>query len=603
MSDRLLKLLLVDSDVIFRTGLRVVIEQFPDLQVASEAETSTAALQVLAKLSSKVAASTSTIPAITVDLVVLELALEQSQPSPQLGLQLCRQLKTQYPNLPILLLSSLQEPTQLAAARATGVDGYCPKGIPVSDLIAAIRQVAGRQSYWNEAEVVGKDNPVKPARTEVKSHNNKLIYPSKVAKLRNHLRLSGLQQIDATLAEVTAQLQVPGLPLLERAFLAGQRRELLASRWVVNQLLTPSEGRSRRGGFNQDVSEMPDLMTNSPAQGSIIRIEASSRLSFRDLQADLFNSTRTKLQFSLQNLTSVPLEIDIFREVKKRELLDLILRKIEDVLDELRFSQVQLSQLPEIKSVIVRDLWQAATTDFFGRYSTLRVGGRNLEIVNLLLQDADIVQTAILDKIPSVVDLFSYLLFQTPLVIDNASYTAGSSEAMERAEALLQNLLIQLANGALQPLLNKIPDVEAIKRDFYDRRLISTREIERFRNNLSWKYRLVSYISEPKAVFESRYDLFVLASRGIAKISIYAPRSHELAQLSGAQLAVTLALETRDAIAPRLRGAVAFLGSGVVYVLTQVIGRAIGLIGRGILQGIGGSLPENKFGRNSQRPK
>lgn len=624
MSDRTLRLLLIDPDVIFRNGLRVVIEQFPDLQVASEAETSTAALQALAELSSKVTAYSSPIPASAVDLVVLELALARSQPSPQLGLQLCRKLKTQYPNLPILLLTSLQEPTQLAAARATGVNGYCLKGISVSNLITAIRQVAGGQSYWSEAEVVGAgltDNPVKPAPTEVRSQNNKLIYPSKVAKLRNHLRLSGLQQIDATLAEVTAQLQVPGLPLLERAFLAGQRRELLASRWVVNQLLTPPEGRSRRGGFNQDLSGMPDLMT-SPVQGSrvggypelppgsnssplspIIRIESSSRLSFRDLQADLFNSTRTKLQFSLQNLTSVPLEIDIFREVKKRELLDLILRKIEDVLDEVRFSQVQLSQLPEIKSVIIRDLWQAATTDFFGRYSTLRVGSRNLEIVNLLLQDAVLVQTVILDKIPSVVDLFSYLLFQTPLVIDNASYAAGSPEAMERAEALLQNLLIQLANGVVQPLLNKIPDVEAIKRDFYDRRLISTREIERFRNNLSWKYRLVSYISEPKAIFESRYDLFVLASRGIAKISIYAPRSHELAQLSGTQLAVTLALETRDAIAPRLRGAVAFLGSGVVYVLTQVIGRAIGLIGRGILQGIGGSLPENKFGRNSQRPK
>lgn len=587
MSDRRIKLLLIDQDPIFRAGLGVVIEQFPELQVAAEAKTDAAALQILAELSGNATASATSIPALGVDLVVLELCLGRSTTSYLLGLQLCRQLKTQYPNLPILLLSSLQEPTQLAAAKAIGVDGYCPKGIPVSELVAAMRQVVGGRSYWVEAGGGKRENFTRSP-----------ITPGIFAKLGNHLRLSGLQQIDASLAEVTAQLQLPGLPLLERALLAGQRRELLASRWLVNQLLAPQPART----------ELPPSSNPSPSP-PIAQLKASSPLSSRSWQSALFNSTHKKLQFSLQNLTGVPLEIDIFREEKKRELLDLILRKIQDVLAELRFSQVQLSQLPELQSVITRDLWQAATTDFFGKYSMLQVGDtvgsgkalRNLEIVSLLLQDAPVVQTAILDKIPLVVDFFAHLLFQTPLAINNVSYPPGSPEAMERAEALLQNLLIQQANAVVQPLLNRFANVEAIKQNFYDRRLISTREIERYRNNLSWKYRLENYISKPKAIFESRYELFVLASRGIAKISIYAPRHQDLAQLSGIPLAMTLALETRDAIAPRLRAGVAFLGSGVIYVLTQVIGRAIGLIGRGILQGLGGSLPESKFGRNSQR--
>ena len=88
--------------------------------------------------------------------------------------------------------------------------------------------------------------------------------------------------------------------------------------------------------------------------------------------------------------------------------------------------------------------------------------------------------------------------------------------------------------------------------------------------------------------------MFLLISRGIAKISIYAPRRQELARLSGIPLSVTLALEFRDAIAPRLRAVVEFFGNGFVYILTQVVGRAIGLIGRGILQGLGGSLQDSK---------
>jgi hypothetical protein len=134
--------------------------------------------------------------------------------------------------------------------------------------------------------------------------------------------------------------------------------------------------------------------------------------------------------------------------------------------------------------------------------------------------------------------------------------------------------------------------------------LISTREIERFRNNLSWKYRLNNYVTGATTIFESRYELFVLAPRGIAKISIYAPRSQELAQLTGIPLVVTLLLEFRDAIAPRLQSLLAFLGSGIVFILTQVIGRGLGLIGRGILQGIGSvSFTEKTLRKNSERTK
>ena len=56
------------------------------------------------------------------------------------------------------------------------------------------------------------------------------------------------------------------------------------------------------------------------------------------------------------------------------------------------------------------------------------------------------------------------------------------------------------------------------------------------------------------------------------------------------QQLVTLALESRDALAPQLQALLRRLGNLVVVVLTQVIGRAIGLVGRGIVQGMGRSI-------------
>jgi hypothetical protein len=85
--------------------------------------------------------------------------------------------------------------------------------------------------------------------------------------------------------------------------------------------------------------------------------------------------------------------------------------------------------------------------------------------------------------------------------------------------------------------------------------------------------------------------------------SIYAPRREELEQLQGLQLLVTLAYETRDALSPRLRATVAWVGRGVVYVLTQVVGKSIGLIVRGVIQGVGSTLQDTRFGKNGERGK
>ncbi|MEH1828972.1 MAG: DUF3685 domain-containing protein [Nostoc sp.] len=582
MSDRPIKLLLIDQDPIFRLGLQVALEAIPNLVAIAAVETDTVALQILAEIAQK--------DPNQLNMVVLEFGNGRSTTSQQLGLQFCRQLRALYPNLPILLLSSVQEQGLLLAAKSVGVNGYCPKGTPLAELVAAIQEVANGGSYWfGDAEAIITPNSSLPT-----PHS-----PLPFSKLRNNLRLSGNTNIEATLAAVTAQLQVPGLPLLDRAILAGRRRELLAARWLLNRLLVSSQEKQEEIPIADEPSLTPSLSSAIQQRQTV-----SPLLSPGTLQSVLFASCVTKLQFPLKNVTDIPLEIDIFREDKKRELLYLILQKLAQQLDELRDSNIEINQLYEAKNILMRDLWQVAVTDFFGKFSRIQIGNQNIEIVKLLLQNTEVVQRDILNKIPLFCELYSYLIFQIELNIDNTSYSVVSAESKSQALMILENLLIQVANGVVQPLLNYLADVEEIKQNFYGRQLISTREIERFRNDLSWKYRLRNYINEPKAVFESRYDLFVIVPRGIANTSVYAPRNQELVRLSNIPLIVTLLLEFSDAIAPRLKSLLSFLGSGIVFILTQIVGRGLGLIGRGILQGIGSvSSVEKNFRRNSDRSK
>jgi DNA-binding NarL/FixJ family response regulator len=385
--------------------------------------------------------------------------------------------------------------------------------------------------------------------------------------------------------------------------------------------LNRSDSASSRGQTPGAIDVMPPLIS--------LDLDVASP---QDLQGLLFDLVSQKFQSTLTNFTPLPLEIDILSLSKKRELIVVVLRCFGDRLTDLRHSQLALEQVALHRDQVVLDLWQGALTDFFGKYATLTIEPlpkplppqqtvvptngptptnsptssnppsttsvlKQVELVPELIGVGKPVEEMILNRIPAVEQILQTLLFLTPVTIDGVAYRPHSPEALERLSQLLENLILQVANGIVQPLLNRFTTVETIKHTFYDKRLLSTRAMERFRNNLSWKYRFSYAFEEPQNIYESRHWLLILDDQGIRRIAIYAPRQRELDQLTRFQQTITLGLELRDAISPRLRGVTAWVGRGIVYVLTQVLGRALGLIGRGILQGIGSSWQDSRFSR------
>jgi DNA-binding NarL/FixJ family response regulator len=560
IADRSIHILAIEADPIIQSGLITCLNRFPDLQVSAEAEDLVSAWQILTNPVGK---------PLTIDLILLGLPLSDRLEDRSM-LAFWQQVKARFPNLPILLLASPQD--RVTTAFQVGIEGCALRGSSILDLVASIRQVAAGQTSWA---------PEMLARVRVGTERS----TNPLTSLRQRLRSSSLEQIETALAELDNSLSSNRLSAVEQLVLAGRKRELNTARWLVKRLFPPTEPVL--------VPSLLDPTTSTPTANRLTALTQTASSNLNPLAQTLFDRIAAKLQSSLENLTPTPLEIDILRQEKKRELFYLILRQVEGLLNELRFSQVTIEQLSAKQSSILEDLWASVTTDFFGRYHTLEIANLQIEVIPTLLQDAAIVQTEILAKIPQSIELFNYLLFKTPLTIDNTICIAGSPAAEDRACELLENLTIHMANAVMQPLLNNFGNVESMKSGFYDRRLLSSRDIERFRNDLSWRYRIDRYISEPQAIFESQYRLFIFTTYGIKRTAIYAPRPQELARLGGFPLVVTLALETRDAISPRLRSATTFLGSGVVYLLTEIIGRGIGLIGRGIIKGVGNIWQES----------
>jgi DNA-binding NarL/FixJ family response regulator len=561
-----IRILTIESDPVILSGLVTCLNRFPDLEVTAQSESVASAWQFL---------TNPVVEISEIDLILLgfpldyrlkdrfsngEASAEAKAPPTPTSLEFCQQVKARFSNLPILILCSPQD-RDLTTAFQLGIEGCCLRGSSILDLVAGIRVVATGATSWAPAIL---------AQVTIQS-------AAQQGNLIDRLRLASIGQIDTTLARLNTSLNPPNLAentgilsRLDRLIITGRKRELNTARWLVKKIFP---------GSNLASSNLEDIRPTSQLVPSFSRLDLPAQ--------PLFERIAFKLQSGLENLTPVALEIDILRQDKKQELFYLILNQFEGLLDELRFSQVTIEQLSAKQQTIWIDLWASILTDFFGRYHTQSIDIHHLEIIPIILQDAPIVQAEILAKIPQSINLLNYLLFKTPLTIDNTISDPGLKTSEDRACSLLENLTIQMANAVMQPLLNRFGNLESIKSGFYNRRLLSSREIERFRNDLSWRYRIDRYIGEPQAIFESQYRLFIFTNYGIDRIAIYAPRPQELSQLAGIPLVITLALETRDALSPRLKSASTFLGSSIVYLLTEIIGRGIGLIGRGVIKGIG----------------
>lgn len=605
-----LQFMLADTDPIFRVGLKACLEAVPDIQVVAEAEDPA---QVLQLFSTQPEADTSPdVDPQSLDLLILDIS--RAADTEANGL-LCQQLKRRYPHLALFVLSATVEPDQLTKLWQVGVEGFCRKGsVDTPTLIQQLRQASQGQRVWDSAQKAQAQIVQQPAATPQIATQNVTAF----TLLRQVFMQTGLKQIEQTLEQLQSRRQGEALTQWQRTINEGRERELQTVSWLVRQYMERQSDDSDEEPLepeepafswaNVDPWETDEL-TAVPSR--ITEISDGGDLAAQlEITTVLLDGLLAKLPTSLSNRTQDPLEIDILKAQKRQDLFLIVLKQFETVVEDLSYSQVTRSQLVSKRAKLLQDLWLGSTADFFGKYLTIPLsssvntqGLEDIEIVSVLQQDQAIVEAEILDKIPLVTELLDHLLFKAPLLVDNTLSAVGSPEAMLQAEALLSNLVVSVANGVLQPLLNRFATNEAIKQSFYDRSLISTRDIERFRNALSNHYRSRRLFKEPTEIFESQYGLIVFSEAGLQKIAVYGSRDQELKQLQGTRFFVTLALEGRDAIAPPLQATFTFLGRGVVYILTQVVGRGLGLIGRGILQGVGGTWQDIFVSRKSHQEK
>ncbi len=117
-----IRVLVADDHVLFRRGLKMVLEDTPDMVVADEAGTGREAL----------------FKAVNNDFDVLLLDISMPERS---GFDILKDLKNLKPDLPVLILTMHPEDKYAVRVLKAGASGYLTKKNAPDELVAAIRKV------------------------------------------------------------------------------------------------------------------------------------------------------------------------------------------------------------------------------------------------------------------------------------------------------------------------------------------------------------------------------------------------------------------------------------------------------------------------------
>jgi two-component system response regulator DevR len=132
MTDAPIRLFLLDDHEVVRRGLKDLLDQEDDIEVVGESG-----------LAQDAAAR---IPTIKPDVAVLDARLPDGS-----GIEVCRDVRSIDPSIAVIILTSYDDDDALFAAIMAGAAGYVLKQVRGTDLVDAVRRVAGGQSLLDPA--------------------------------------------------------------------------------------------------------------------------------------------------------------------------------------------------------------------------------------------------------------------------------------------------------------------------------------------------------------------------------------------------------------------------------------------------------------------
>ncbi len=128
----MIRVLIADDHAVVREGFRRMIENDPQIKVVAEAENGIEALQMVRSKN--------------IDVVVLDMSMPEMS-----GLDCLKQIKAEFPDLPVLIFSMHPEEQYEQRVLSAGANGYITKRTKPMEVLQAIKDVAAGKRLMSES--------------------------------------------------------------------------------------------------------------------------------------------------------------------------------------------------------------------------------------------------------------------------------------------------------------------------------------------------------------------------------------------------------------------------------------------------------------------
>ena len=411
--------------------------------------------------------------------------------------------------------------------------------------------------------------------------NNAALKIKKEKELTFNQKLlsSGLKQIDNEINYIFRYVNSDSTSEFYKFILKGRLRELITAKSFLIFLWGNSLDLYSEAIYTENKINIDNQNTNT------IFIKNKNTLEIWNLilqrLRERYNSTNLEVDFNNSSI--------IISGIKKEFISRLIckmLNELDDLIKNIKENYKEKDYKDDFNSLI-EELKLNTISNITESYFRVKKNGQSISINEFLYKEASCRE---IDRESHASIMFiDPIIKNEPIDYDGKLLPLYETESFIVLENIISNWIIRNCNLLASELFNICSNWPELRTILINPELQSTRSFERFRNNINNYNRWHEYIYMPIYLYESKREYIDIINNKFTRYFKNENRENELENLEWLQKQVTLLVEIRDAIAPQLEIAVKYVGNLFVTLLTKVVGKGIGLVGKGILQGLGRS--------------
>ena len=405
------------------------------------------------------------------------------------------------------------------------------------------------------------------------------IKKEKELTFNQKLLSSGLKQIDTEINYIFKYVNSDSTPEFYKFILKGRLRELITAKSFLIFLWGNSLDLYSEAIYTEDKINIENKDTNT------IFIKNKNTFEIWDLILERlskrYNSTNLDVDFNNSSIILSGIKKEFISRLicKMLDELDNLIKNIKENYKEKDYKEDFNSLIDELRLNTISNITES--------YFRVKKNGESISLNEYIYKE--VTCNEIDRESHESIMFIDPIIKNEPIDYDGKLLPLYETESFIILENIISNWIIRNCNLLASEVFNICSSWPELRTLLINPQLQSTRSFERFRNNINNYNRWHENIYMPIYLYESKREYIDIIDSKFTRYYKNENREKELENLEWFQKQVTLLVEIRDAIAPQLEIAVKYIGNLFVNFLTKVVGKAIGLVGKGILQGLGRS--------------